>query len=106
MTVSGSTATATLSHFSPAWLVLVSQHLIDPVVTFLSTALKQRYPRPACVGNAATVAGQRYVAVASGNGVYPCLSNQQGALNLEVTSNSPFVWRLKPSAGAGNKLGA
>lgn len=104
MTVSGGKATATLKHLSPAWVVFLDQHLIDPITTFFDTVLEQRYPAPSCAGKPATVDGTTYTPQVSGKGLHVCAADAgQGKVRLTVSSNSPWVWRLRPAAGAGQQ---
>lgn len=103
VTVANGRASVTLDHFSGGWFGWgdkVRDWFVDQVRQFL----KLGYPKPDCVGKTAVAGGREYSVDSDSGGVYACVSASGASLKTSITSNSPFVWRYRPTPGQGTGL--
>lgn len=100
VTVADGRASVTLEHFSGGWFGWGDQ-IRDWFIEHVKQFLKLSYPKPDCVGKTAVVGGRRYTVEADQDGVHPCVAASGSSLTTSIASNSPFVWRYRPTPGEG-----
>ncbi|WP_291523244.1 hypothetical protein [Branchiibius sp. NY16-3462-2] len=104
VTVTGNTATATLTHFSWGWFGDIKK-MVDDFVAQVKKFLNIGYSKPACSGKSATVGSLKYTVKTDKDSVYACVANDNGQAVVKVYPNSGQVFRIrgqKPSMTVGS----
>ncbi len=93
-------AHVTVSHFSGGWFGWADQ-VGDWFMDQVGQLLRLSFRQPDCVGQSAVVRGREYSVAADAEGVHACVSRERDSVVTTIHSDSPFVWRFRPTAGDG-----
>lgn len=100
VTITGDTASVTVSHFSVGWFGW-GDEIVGWFVDAVKDFLKLGFEEPACLGKTASTGGRQYSVEADNDGVHPCVTEREGAILATIESDSPFVWLYRPTPGEG-----
>lgn len=93
-------AHVSIDHFS--WGVFAwGGKVVDWVVDQVKKLIGLDFKAPSCNKKSVTLDGRTYNASVKPDGVFSCVESVDGKVGVSIYSNSPFVWRYRPTPADG-----